>query len=327
MRRRVLIALATGTWVRGAIAATPPGRLPRVALVWTAVPASSMAGINPADPYTRAIIDGLRELGVVEGRDIVIERRSAEGDPARFDALMREMVSLDVDVIVTWADAVGAAHRATQRIAIVGVMGDPVEAGLAKTFAHPGGNVTGIAEIGVDSMSKSLQLLSEAVPSVRRVAVLASPAGLADTRAIEELSSRARTMLGLELRWFAADTPESLNAALRSILRDRAHAVMYVGNSFYFAHRHQIADWAIEQRLPAIGHRDSAVLLDQGWDLVAVAHDLARFVKRILDGAPPAEIPFEQPTRYVLTVNLRTARAIGVELPRSLLLRADEVIE
>jgi len=301
-------------------------RLPRVALVFGSVPVAEMAGADPISPYARAFVHGLRDLGLVEGRNIIIERRSAEGQLQRLDALMTEVVALGVDVIVTaGSPGVRAAQRATDRIAIVCVVANILDLGVIDSLGRPGRNVTGIGDSAIEG--KELQLLKEAAPTISRVAVIAYhpfPGPPASWRV--KLDAAARAMR-LDILWVGADAPEELGVAFDTIVRERADALYALGTSVNIKHQHRIAEFALTQHLPSAGFADAGMLLSYGADLDDALRRAASYVKKLLGGAKPADLPFEQPTKYSLVINLKTAKALGLSIPPALLLRADEVIQ
>jgi putative ABC transport system substrate-binding protein len=302
-------------------------RLPRVALVFGSVPLKEMTGSDPVHPYARAFVHGLRDLGLVDGRDIVLVLRSSEGYLDRLPVLMEEVVRQGVDVIVTTGAGVRAAKRATDRIAIVGVVGNALDTGAIGSFARPGGNVTGIGQDNPEVYGKQLQLLKEVAPAISRVAVIASsPLDGPRARWRGEMDKAARA-LRLELLWLSADKPEDLNAAFERIVREHADALYADGNHVNYAQRQRIADFALKQRLPSFGFVEEGMLLSYWDDLADAMRRAAGYVKKILSGAKPADLPFEQSEKYTLTINLKTAKALGVTVPRELLLRADEVIQ
>lgn len=302
-------------------------RIPRIALVFGAASLADMAGPDPIDSSVRAFVHSLRDLGLVDGRNIVIERRSAEGHgPERMAALMQEMVGLGVNVIVTTGNGVSAAQRATDRIAIVGLVDTILDTGLVDSLARPGGNVTGIGVSSAEGYGKELQLLKEAAPAVSRVAVMANrplPGPRESWRV--EIDAAARRMR-THVLWLTVDTAGDIEAAFATIVRERADALDVLPNHINYAHRRRIADFALKQRLPSIGLAEDGMLLDYSAEQEEVMRRVAVQVKKILDGAKPSDLPFEQPTRFVLTINLKTAKALGLTIPQSLLLRADKVI-
>ena len=304
-------------------------KLSRVALVFNNIPVAGMT-VNPLD---RAFVDGLRDLGLVEGRNIVIERRSAEGRYERIPSIMQELVALPVDVIVTTGPSVGAAMRATATIPIVSVGADGlVEAGGAASLARPGGNLTGLSsEVGLGATSgKRLQLLKEAAPKASRVAFLSRPSRPSDRFWLPATEAAAHA-LGLTLLWVGADTPEELQAAFAAIAKDRADALFVDGTILNYVHTHSITEFAAKLRLPAIYQfregPEAGGLMSYGTNVPDLFRRAATFVAKILKSVKPGDLPIEQPTKFELVINLKAARALNLAIPESLLLRADEVIQ
>jgi putative ABC transport system substrate-binding protein len=300
-------------------------RLPRVALVFNAVPLIEMAGAEPAHPFARAFVDGLREQGLVDGRDIVIERRSAEGRPERMAALMQEIVALEVDVIVTTGPGVTAAQRATDRIAIVAL---PGHFATDLNLARPGGNLTGIGVHSGEIVGKELQFLKDAVPAIARVSVIDnSLSGVQSRIERRDALERAARTLRLQLSWLHADVPEELDAVFAAIAHDRPDALYAAGTAVNFGERRRLVDFAMSLRLPMVGFAEDGGLLDYGSDILDELRRAAVYVKRILEGAKPGDLPVEQPTKFVLVINLKTAKSLGITIPQPLLLRADRLIQ
>ena len=247
---------------------------------------------------------------------VIIERRSAEGRPDRFPALMQQVVELDVDVIVTFGrPGVTADLRATQRIPIVGIVDNVLDAGLADSLARPGRNLTGVSENYPELEGKRLQLLKEAAPSISRVAVIgyrSLPVTTPQSRV--ELEAAARGMR-IDVVWFGVDAPEELEAAYAAILRERADAVYALGTHVNFVSAKRIADFTLKQRLPSFGFPREGMLMTYEADLEETLRRVAALVKKILDGAKPADLPFEQPTKFDLIINLKTAKALGLTIP------------
>jgi putative ABC transport system substrate-binding protein len=307
-------------------AAQRTNRLPRVALVFSSVAVADMSGPDPMSPFARAFVHALRELGLVEGRNIVIERRSAEGRPQRLDALMQELVRLGVDVIVTTGSpAVRAAQRATDRIAIVCVVSNVVDLGVIDSLARPGRNVTGIGDMAIER--KELQLLKEAAPTISRVAVIAYRPFPGPRAAWRVDLDAAAGVMRLDILWVGVDAPDDLDPAFDTIVKERADAVQALGTHVNFAYQQRIAAFALKQSLPSAGFAEAGMLLSYGADVSDGLRRAAVYVKKILDGAKPADLPFEQPTKYSLVINMKTAKALDLTIPPSLLLRADEVIQ
>jgi putative ABC transport system substrate-binding protein len=274
----------------------------------------------------------LRELGYVEGRNIAIEWRFAEGRYERFPELARELVGIKVDVIVAViAVAAQAAKEATPTIPVVMVaVHDPVGSGLVASLARPGGNVTGLSFLSVELVAKQLELLKETVPSLSRVAVLRNPASPPHALLVRE-AERAGRVLGVQLRVLEARGPEDFDAAFSTMTADRADALLVLGDGMFFLHRTRLAELAAKNRLPAMygseQHVEVGGLVAYSADLLDNWRRSATYVDRILKGARPADLPVEQPMKFRLVINLKTAKVLGLTIPQSLLLRADQVIE
>ncbi len=280
-----------------------------------------------------AFRQGLRELGWVEGQNIVIDYRFAEGRFDRLPDLAAELVRLKVDLIVAGPTPPAvAAKNATAMIPIVMInVGDPVGTGLIASLARPGGNVTGLTfSVGMEVVGKPLELLKETVPKVRRVAILSNPANPAHALAIREVKVAARS-LGVELQLLEARGPEEFDGAFAAMAKERVGALLVLADSVVFLHRTRLAELAAKSRLPAAyGFRENVEaggLMSYGIDMRDNARRAATYVDKILKGAKPADLAVEQPTKFELVINLKTAKALGLTIPQSLLLRADEVIE
>jgi putative tryptophan/tyrosine transport system substrate-binding protein len=279
-----------------------------------------------------AFRQGLRELGYVEGQNIAIESRWAEGKDDRYPALAADLVRSKVDVIVAVSGAATqAAQQATRTIPIVmSLVQDPVGSGLVPSLAHPGGNVTGISIMGPDLVGKQLGVLKEVVPTVSRVALLRNPANPASASQLREAEAAART-LGVRLQTLEARNPQEIDNAFAAMTRERAGALLILGDAIFTNQRRQIAELAMKERLPAMSHfaelAEAGGLMAYGANFLALERRAATYIDRILKGAKPADLPVEQPTKLELVINLRTAKAIGLTIPPSLLQRADQVIE
>jgi putative tryptophan/tyrosine transport system substrate-binding protein len=294
------------------------------------------SGSATGDPRTReAFRDGLRDLGWVEGRNLVIEYRFAEGRPGRLPDLAAELVQLKVDVIAAGpTPPVLAAKKATGTIPIVGIsLTDPVGLGLVTTLAHPGGNVTGVAYgVGMDTFGKGLELLKEAVPHVRRVAILSNPDSPTQPLLIASVKSTGGS-LGLELRYLEAREPTQFESVFATMGRDGAEALFVQTDPAYLlpGAAARLAHLAAKFRLPSMHAQRAAVeaggLMSYGPSIVALYRHGAVFVGKILKGAKPAELPIEQPTKFELVINRKTAKALGLTIPPAVLARADAVIE
>jgi putative tryptophan/tyrosine transport system substrate-binding protein len=311
--------------------AQEPKRLPRVALVYEISPVADMAGAEPVHPYVREFIHALRDIGLVDGQNVIIDRRSAEGVPGRLLPLMQEVVASNVDVIVAVGPGVAAAMRATDRIPIVGLADDVLADGVVSSLAHPGSNFTGFGLNFSGFEGKMLQLLKEAAPRTSRIAVIA-PAQQPGSRARwrVELDMAARS-IQLDLLWQAVDRPEQYESAFSAIVREGANALFVPSTNLNFYHLRRMADFAAKQKLPSIYTQrefaEAGGLLSYGTSAADSYRHLAAYVKKILNGARPGDLPFEQPTKFELVLNLKTAKALGLAIPRTLLARADEVIQ
>ncbi len=300
------------------------GRVPRVGFLY---PGSS-ARLARLEGFWQ----GLRELGYVEGQNIVIERRAAEGRYERLPHLAAELVSLRPDVLVgVGTPGAVAAKGATRTIPIVIVaVGDPVGTGLVSSLARPGSNITGVSLVNVEFSGKRLQLLKEALPKVSRLAVLWNPLNPLNAAVLKETQSAAAA-LGVTLQLLAVEGPEDLPSALAAVTRERAGALIVVPDSMLLSHRRSIIDFAAKNRLPAmynfIEETEDGGLMSYGANLFEHYRRAAAYVDKILKGAKPADLPVEQPTKLELVINLKTAKALGLRIPQSLLIRADQVIQ
>jgi len=271
----------------------------------------------------------LRDLGYVEGRNILIADRSAEGRLERLTDLAADLVRLKVDVIIAGGvAATRAAREATATIPIVMLATDPLGAGLVTSLARPGGNITGVATLESELGAKRLELLKEAFPKASRVAVLYDPTTSPTVlKEVEDAGARMK----LQLQVIEVRTPEDLAPAFRKTKGWRAAALMVLASPFFSSQRLRIASLAMEHRLPiTVPHRayaEAGGLMSYGPDFRDLSRRTAVFVDKILKGAKPADLPIEQPTKFELVINLKTARALGLTIPQSLLARADEVIQ
>ena len=280
----------------------------------------------------QAFRKGLTDLGWVEGRTFVLESVFADGDDGRLPALAVDLARRHVDVILTGSTlGAAAAKKATSTIPIVMVTtGDPVVEGLVMSLARPGGNVTGITALGHVLNVKRLELMKQAVPGITRVGVLINPVSPYTPGFLKERDSAARA-LGVELRLLEAHDGASLEKVLTGLGKERVGAVMVQTNAFFITERRRIVDLIARSRLPAVyGERqsvDAGGLMFYGASLAEMYREAAAFADKVLKGARPADIPVEQPTKFELVINLKTARTLGITIPRSVLVRADQVIE
>jgi putative ABC transport system substrate-binding protein len=277
----------------------------------------------------------LRDLGYVEGRNLVIEYRDAEGKLERLPALAAELVALKVDVIVAPNTIAALAGRhATRTLPIVfAVAADPVASGLVTSLGRPGGNVTGLSVLAPELVGKGLELLKQAVPGVSRVAVLWTPGVLGertDKDMLKEAEAAARA-LGVRLQFFEARGPEDFNRAFSDMTRARTGALTVLPSNMFVSERRRLVDLAANTRLPAVYEWrefvDAGGLMSYGPNLADQFRRAATYVDKILKGAKPVDLPVEQPTKFELVINLKTAKALGLTIQKSVLLRADQVIE
>ena len=322
-----------GTLAAGLLAAPilvdgqPAGKVPRVGY------------LNPgsaSDPLRQRRLDafrqGLRELGYVEGQNIAIEHRWAEGKYDRYPTLAAELVRSKVDVIVAQSgEATQATRRVTKTIPIVmSMVMDPVGSGIVGSLAHPEGNVTGTSFMAPDLVGKQLELIKEVVPKVSRVALLRHPTNPASATYTPAAEAAAR-ILGVQLQILDARTAQEIDTAFATMTRERAGSLVIFPDAFFGTQRRQIAELAAKTRLPAIhggpGYAEIGGLMGYSPNPLELERRVATYVDKILKGAKPGDLPVEQPTRFELVINLKTAKALGLTIPQSLLVRADEIIQ
>jgi putative ABC transport system substrate-binding protein len=283
-----------------------------------------------------AFLQGLRDLGYVEGRNLVVEYRGAEGKPERFPALAAELVALKLDVIVTAGGTLAAlaAKQTTRTLPIVfAAAADPVESGLVTSLARPSGNVTGLSIVSPELVGKSLGLLKEAVPGLSRVAVLWQPGGFGERTQQDMLNGAevAARALGVQPQFVEARGPADFDRAFSEMTRARAGALTVFSNAMFTIERRRLVDLAAKNRLPALyafrEYVDAGGLMAYGPHLPDLYRRAATYVDRILKGTQPGDLPVEQPTKFDLAINLRTAKTLGLTIPQSVLGRADHVVE
>jgi putative ABC transport system substrate-binding protein len=273
----------------------------------------------------------MRELGYVEGRTVVFEARGADGKPERLPGLAAELVRLKVDAIVTAGTAaVQAARQATATIPIVMATGsDPVGLGVVASLARPGGNVTGVTTLNPELSAKRLELARELVPRASRLAILGDAGTAATAIQVRETAAAART-LGVRLHSFTVRDRADLANAFSMIARERPAVLLVIPGALFFGERQYLAELAVKHRLPTVHgaqeYTEAGGLIAYGPDRPELLRRAAVYVDRILRGAKPADLPVEQPTKFELIVNLRTAKALGLTIPPSILSRADEII-
>jgi putative ABC transport system substrate-binding protein len=300
-----------------------PRAHPTVAVVFANQPTRDLVGPQPSDPYARAFLEGMRDLGWVDGQNVTIVWRSAEGQPDRSTALANELVRLKVDVIVASGAPALGIRSATSAIPIVVVGADAVHG--IQSLARPGGNVTGLTTSSDARFAeKRLELLKETVPKISRVAYLSDVGASAAPQA-------AARALRLTLVPIPVKDPDGLQPALASLARQRVDAIFVAYGRLFWTQRREIIEFAAQQRLPAMYPYDVFVrdggLISYGVNFVDLLRRAASYVDKILKGAKPGDLPVEQPLKFELLVNLKTAKALGLAIPETILLQADRTIE
>jgi putative ABC transport system substrate-binding protein len=327
MDRRVFISGITG----GLLAASLAAEAQESTRVWR-IGFLGSGSYSSGDPRVEALRRGLRELGYAEGRNLVIEFRWAGGNANRLPVLAAELAKLKVDAIVTQGtQATDAARRSATTIPIVfAVAGDPIGTGLVTSLARPGGNVTGLTDIAPEMAGKRLELLRELVPGITRIAVLWNPANPSAEPQMRDTGAVARS-LALSVRSLELKDVSQLEGAFATAVQDRAAAVIVLSDGALYGRRVQIGQLAAKHRLPCVAwtpeFAERGCLMAYGANVVEMHRRAAIFVDKIWRGTSPADLPVEQPTKVELVINLKTAKALGLTVPPSLLLRADQVIE
>jgi len=327
MNRRAFLVAAGSVWLLPRLAdGQSPSKVYRIG--WLGSP--------PTTPDVRPIWgrfgDRLRELGYVEGQNLIFEFRATEGQEERFPALAAELVALKVDLIVAPGTAAArAAKAATATIPIVTIVAsDHVGQGLVASLARPGGNLTGTSSGSKDIAAKELELLKELVPSLTRVAVLWSSTTPVHVAALKEVEGAAKT-LRLQIRTFDVTTLAALEQSFKVIPGQRGEALMPIDGPFMFVHRRRIAEFAARNRMPTVcsnrAFPEAGALMSYGASFADLYYRAATYVDKILKGAKPADLPVEEPTKFELVINVATAKTLGLTVPPSLLRRADEVIQ
>jgi putative tryptophan/tyrosine transport system substrate-binding protein len=327
LERRTLLGVIAGGLLAAPLAAEAQqaGKVARIGYL-------TSGSYTTAPHLVEAFLQGLRDLGYVEGQNIVIEQRYADGKAERLPGLAAELVNLKVDVIVaSGTPAPLAAKNATKTIPIVmASAGDPVGTGLVASLARPGGNVTGQSTLTPELGRKRVQLVREVLPGVSRVAVLWNAANPYTVLLVREIEAAARA-LGVQVQSLEVRGPDDFENVLPAAISSRAGALIVVDDPLTVSRRMQIANFAARNRLPAMyGFKefaDAGGLIAFGANLPAMYRRVATYVDKILKGAKPADLPVEQPTKFDLVINLKAAKALGLTIPPSLLQRADQVIE
>ena len=321
--RLAVVTLALG----GAVSAQPVRKVYRIGILGLGT-TSDMAGPQPSWPTTKALLSGMKDLGYVYGEQYVTEPRGAGGNPDLFPELAAELVRLKVDVILAGGGpTVPALKQATTTIPIVmAASGDPVADGYVRSLAHPGGNITGFSFQSTEATAKRLELLKEIVPGAAPVAVFWSEGSVQNRKAAEAIArKRGWKILPVEIR-----DAGTIEAAFKMASDGHANAVLVLAGVLFTRAQH-VAELAVRNRLPAMydlrQYVDAGGLISYGANLNQIWRQAAGFVDKIFKGAKPGDLPIEQPTKFELVINLTTAKALGLTIPQSLLLRADELIQ
>jgi putative ABC transport system substrate-binding protein len=326
-RRAFIAAIAASALGGPRLApAQQAGKIYRLAILGN-VPLSDSEGAR----LWGVLSQGLRDLGYVEGQNLVVDHRSSEGRSERLPDLVAELVRLKPDVIVVPnASNALAARDATHTIPIVAANFDPVTSGLAASFARPGGNVTGLSLIAPEIVGKQLELLREIIPRVSRVAILSNPINRSIPLFLDQARGAART-LGVQLQLMEARRPEDIEGAFMGMRRERAGALLVLPDAMFILQRGRIADLAVRSHLPTMytlrEYMEAGGLAFYGPSMVDNFRRAAVYVDKILKGAKPGDLPVEQPTKFELVINLKTAKELGLTISQSLLRRADQIIE
>jgi putative ABC transport system substrate-binding protein len=327
-RRKLLVALGAGLFATPLRAfAQQQGKVWRVGFLSLSVRPDALDS-----HFYGAFPRGMRELGYIEGKNLVIEWRFADGKVERLPALAAELVRQKVDIIVTAATAAtSAAQKATTTLPIVmGIVADPVGSGFVKSLAHPGGNITGLSSIAGDLSPKHLEMLLSIVPKLSRVAVLVNPSNPAHTTTLKNVQVAAQR-ISVKVLPAEAQTPQEIENAFSRMAREKAGALIVTRDEFFNQQVRQIAELAAKSRLPTIcGLREyveAGGLLSYGSSISDIFRRAATYVDKILKGAKPADLPVEQPTKFELIINRKTAKMLDLTIPQSLLISADKVIE
>ncbi len=319
-----LFAIAFVLVVAGDVAQAQSAKTPRIGYL-------TGSSISAITDRTEAFRQGLRELGYIDGKNIVIEWKSAEGKVDRLPALAAELVRLKVDIVVTTgASPTRVAKESTNTIPIVMAQDiDPVGSGFVASLARPGGNITGLSSLSVDISGKRLELLKETVPRLSRLAVLGTSTVPGTAQALREME-RAAGLFGAKLQFLDILGPKEIETAFRAASKERADAVLLLQSFVLNSQRKQIAGLAIKSRLPAIYYApewvEDAGLMSYGVSFTDLNRRAATYVDKILKGTKPADLPVEQPTKFEFVINLKTAKQIGLTIPPNVLARADKVI-
>jgi len=327
MQRREFITLLSGIVAAWPLAARAqqPAKIPRIGFLGNSTATMEANLIGP-------LRDGLRELGYEEGRNVIIEFRWADGKYDQFPALVAELLAAKVDVIITaGTPATLAIKKATSTVPLVFIaVGDPVGTGVVPNLGRPGGNITGLSSIAPDLEGKRLELLREVVPKLSHVAFFLNPANAFHTASMRQARVAAQS-LGIKLQPMEVNKSEQLDGAFASIVKERPDALLILADRVFLHNRKRMMEFAIQQRLPSVNAYRELVeaggLISYGPSYEDMHRRAAVYVDKILKGTKPADLPIEQPTKFTLLINLKTAKTLGLTVPPTLVARADELIE
>ena len=327
MQRREFITLLSGIVAAWSLAARAqqPAKIPRIGFLGNSTATMEANLIGP-------LRDGLRELGYEEGRNVIIEFRWADGKYDQFPALVAELLAAKVDVIITaGTPATLAIKKATSTVPLVFIaVGDPVGTGVVPNLGRPGGNITGLSSIAPDLEGKRLELLREVVPKLSHVAFFLNPANAFHTASMRQARVAAQS-LGIKLQPMEVNKSEQLDGAFASIVKEKPDALLILADRVFLHNRKRMMEFAIQQRLPSVNAYRELVeaggLISYGPSYEDMHRRAAVYVDKILKGTKPADLPIEQPTKFTLLINLKTAKTLGLTVPPTLVARADELIE
>jgi len=327
MQRREFITLRSGIVAAWPLAARAqqPAKIPRIGFLGNSTATMEANLIGP-------LRDGLRELGYEEGRNVIIEFRWADGKYDQFPALVAELLAAKVDVIITaGTPATLAIKKATSTVPLVFIaVGDPVGTGVVPNLGRPGGNITGLSSIAPDLEGKRLELLREVVPKLSHVAFFLNPANAFHTASMRQARVAAQS-LGIKLQPMEVNKSEQLDGAFASIVKEKPDALLILADRIFLHNRKRMMEFAIQQRLPSVNAYRELVeaggLISYGPSYEDMHRRAAVYVDKILKGTKPADLPIEQPTKFTLLINLKTAKTLGLTVPPTLVARADELIE
>jgi putative tryptophan/tyrosine transport system substrate-binding protein len=328
-RRKLVVALGVGALgLRARSFAQRPTKIYRLGILTAGYTTSDLVGPRPAAPTLKAFLRGLSALGYVYGQHFMTEPRAGESKPERYAAVAAEVVRDQVDLIVAAGPWLPALKQATSDIPVVMAGAeDPLGQGLVRSLGRSGGNFTGLSNQSIELYRKRLELLKELVPTAGLVAVLRDPTGMGGWQ-VAEATARER---GWKLLSLEVNSPGQIEGAFKAAKSARAGALLVIGGGIFFPQSQRVAELAIANQLPAIyasrPATDAGGLMSYGADLDDIWRRAATFVDKILKGTKPTDLPVEQPTKFELVINMKTAKALGIKIPNSILVRADKVIE